>query len=139
MAVQENKNNVKKLRIEKGLTQKELAEIMHVHQTAVSQWENSKYNPDLQVALQLAEFFNVSVEFLLGQTQERNGMYVAQNIKDSNFVQGSGTVSIDNSFSNSQEEKEIIRIFRNLDVRDRTKLLNFAFDLEDKKNSNSDG
>ncbi len=53
------------LRKEKGITQKELAEILHVTDKAVSRWETGKSYPDIEVMQQIAEYFNVSVNDLL--------------------------------------------------------------------------
>lgn len=59
-------NIIKRLRIRKGLTQAELAEICSVHQTAVSQWENGRTLPDKQTLIKLSDFFGVSVDMLMG-------------------------------------------------------------------------
>ncbi len=126
-------NNIKLLRVKMGLSQEALATEMHIHQTAVSQWENGRANPDMQTAKNLADFFNVTIDYLLGQSEE-NKVYYASNINDSNFVQGSGSVTIENKEALSKEESEILRIYRNLDVRGRTKFLNYAFELEDEAN-----
>ncbi len=124
-------NNIKLLRVEKGLTQNQLAKEMNLTQTAVSQWEIGRNVPDSQTSKKLAEFFGVSLDYLLGRSNERTTSYYASNISDSNFIQGSGSVTVEQSELLSKEEAEILRIFRNLDVRDRTKLLNFAFEIED--------
>lgn len=123
-------NNIKFLRVGKGILQRELAEELHVTQTAVSQWESGRKKPERETANALAEFFGVSVEYLLGEVDE-NHMYYANNIHDSNFVQGSGSVTVGDSNTISKEESELIRIYRELDVRSRAKLLNTAFTLDD--------
>lgn len=126
-------NNIKKLRQEKGLTQKQLAQEVHITQTAVSQWELGKTAPDKQTANKLADFFGVSLDFLLGRTTERTSFYYASNINDSNFVQGSGSITVGENNTTSEEEAELLRIYRSLDVRGRAKLLNAAFALEDEE------
>lgn len=124
-------NNIKKLRQEKGLTQKQLAKEVHITQTAVSQWELGKTAPDKQIANKLADFFGVTLDFILGRTTERTSSYYASNINDSNFVQGNGTITVGENSTSSCEEAELLRIYRALDVRNRAKLLNTAFALED--------
>lgn len=57
---------IKKLRKEQGLSQRELAKALNVHQTAVSQWENKRTRPDQEVLQNMALLFNVSVDYLLG-------------------------------------------------------------------------
>ncbi len=72
-------NNVKSLRKNKGMSQQELAEYLHVHQTSVSQWETGRTNPDTVQAIELAAYFNVSVDYVLGvQTPQ----YINLNIED---------------------------------------------------------
>ena len=61
-------NFISKKRIEKGLKQKELAEILYVTDKTISRWENGNYMPDLSILIKLAETLNVSVyELLLGE------------------------------------------------------------------------
>ena len=53
------------LRREKGMTQKELAELLNITDKAVSKWERDLSFPDTQTIPKLAEIFSVSVEELL--------------------------------------------------------------------------
>ena len=124
-------NNIKILRRKKDMTQGELAKQVHVTQTSVSQWESGKTNPDTQTTKKLAEFFNVTIDYLLGRSEDNGGIYYASNINGSNVVQGNGSVTIGENTEISKEEAEILRIYNDLDVRGRNKLLNFAFELED--------
>ena len=57
---------IKNLRVEKGLTQNELASLCGVHQTAVSQWEKGRTDPDKKSLRILSEIFNVSVDTIMG-------------------------------------------------------------------------
>lgn len=58
--------NIKKLRKEKGLTQERLAEILDVSIGAVSKWESASNTPDIETIAILADFFDVSIDALLG-------------------------------------------------------------------------
>lgn len=53
---------LRKLRKEKGLTQGDLAKMIHVDQTAISQWERGVTQPRLKNSLQLAEALHCKVE-----------------------------------------------------------------------------
>ena len=53
------------LRKEKGLTQEQLAEQLNVSQRTVSRWENGSNTPDLDILLQLADFYEVDLRALL--------------------------------------------------------------------------
>lgn len=59
-------NNLKKLRKDKGLTQQELAQEMETTKLTISNWENEKHTIKADKAQQLADYFGVSVGYLLG-------------------------------------------------------------------------
>ena len=58
--------NIKFYRKEKGFTQEQLAEAMGVSVGAVSKWENGASVPELSLIMELADFFEISVDALLG-------------------------------------------------------------------------
>ncbi|MGN1346745.1 MAG: helix-turn-helix transcriptional regulator [Eubacteriales bacterium] len=62
--------NLRKLRLEKGLTQEQLAEKMGVSYQAVSRWETGVTYPDIELLPSLAELFEVSLEKLMGVTRQ---------------------------------------------------------------------
>lgn len=62
---------LKKLREEKGLKQADIAEMLGVSRTTYTQYETEKSEPDLKTVAKLADFFEVSVDFLLGKTSIR--------------------------------------------------------------------
>ena len=59
-------NRLKELRQEKKLSQKELAENIGVHYRTLQNWENGESQIKPDKAQQLAEYFGVSVGYLLG-------------------------------------------------------------------------
>lgn len=59
-------NIIKKIRTENKLSQAELAKMLNVHQTAVSQWENGRTTPDVTIAKLISKQFGVSLDELLG-------------------------------------------------------------------------
>lgn len=61
-------NIYRRLRKSKGLTQMQLAKILHVNQTTVSHWEIDQSIPDPVMLKQLSSFYGVSVDYLLGRT-----------------------------------------------------------------------
>lgn len=92
---------ITKLRKEKGLTQKQSAEVFGVSDKAVSKWERAEAMPDVSLLPAIAEFYGVSVdELLLGETKEKR-------------VE-------ENSFSQTQTEKN---------RRKKQVALNFAADV----------
>ena len=58
------------LRKERNMTQKELAENLHVSDKLISKWELGYSEPDIDAVLSLAKIFDVSVSQLLGENEE---------------------------------------------------------------------
>jgi putative transcriptional regulator len=56
------KNQVRELRIQKGLAQGQLAEAMGVSRQTINSIENERYTPSLPLAMALARYFGVTVE-----------------------------------------------------------------------------
>jgi putative transcriptional regulator len=56
------KNQVRELRIQRGLAQGQLAEAMGVSRQTINSIENDRYTPSLPLAMALARYFGVRVE-----------------------------------------------------------------------------
>ncbi len=56
----------KECRKESGLSQKEVAERLGIHQSNVSDWENNISRPDYEKLIELAKIYNVTLYQLLG-------------------------------------------------------------------------
>lgn len=56
----------KECRKESGLSQKEVAERLGIHQSNVSDWENNISRPDYEKLIELANIYNVTLYQLLG-------------------------------------------------------------------------
>lgn len=61
-------SNIRNLREDSDLTQENLANILHVKQTTYSKYELGKINIPIDVFIRLADFYDVSVDYLLGRT-----------------------------------------------------------------------
>lgn len=59
---------IKKIRQKRGLTQKDVCEFLQISQNTFSQYENNKRQPDNDTLSRIADFFNVSVDYLLERT-----------------------------------------------------------------------
>ena len=85
--------SIRKLRKESGFTQEQLAEALGVSVSAVHKWESSKATPELAMLVDIAEFFETSVDAMLnygwqklsmGQTAEQISTYE----NERNFEEG---------------------------------------------------
>ena len=56
---------LKELRLEKGLSQRSLGEIFNVCNQTISFWESGSREPDLDTLVNIAHYFDVSLEHLL--------------------------------------------------------------------------
>lgn len=63
---------LKALRKERRLTQKELAAEFSTTDSNISGWESGKWQPDLETLIKLADFFGVTVDYLLGREEQKN-------------------------------------------------------------------
>ena len=55
-------NRIAMLRAERGISRRELADALGVHYQTIGYLERGEYSPSLQLALQIAEYIDVSVE-----------------------------------------------------------------------------
>lgn len=57
-------NRIAMLRMERGISRRQLADALGVHYQTVGYLERGEYSPSLTLALQLAEYFEVPVEVI---------------------------------------------------------------------------
>lgn len=63
-------SRLKKLRVTKKLTQKQLAEHIKVTHVSISGYENGNRYPDTDTLQRLADYFDVTTDYLLGRSDE---------------------------------------------------------------------
>ena len=61
---------LKELRIEKNLGQVELAKQINVSKGIISLWEKGLREPSMQYLIALADYFNCSIDYLVGRREE---------------------------------------------------------------------
>ena len=59
---------LKDIREDRDITQRELAEFLHIKQNTYSQYENGIISLTAEVLIKLAEYYNVSIDYLLDRT-----------------------------------------------------------------------
>lgn len=57
---------IKALRKEKGITQKQLAEVLNVSLAAIGMYETNRINPSPDILIKIAKYFDVSMDELFG-------------------------------------------------------------------------
>ena len=91
------------LRTEKGISQRETAKLMQISQGTYNNWENGKTQPSIEQLISLASLFEVSVDYLVGNTDEY------------------GTIKGTNSLSS--QERELLKCFRAFNDEEKVALL----------------
>lgn len=92
--------NLKKLRINKGLSQQQLAEVIGVSQQSINKYENHNVEPNIETLSLLADYFETSVDFIIGRTEIKRKIQEVER------------------YALSEDEKKIIDIFRQLEKSD---------------------
>ena len=63
---------IRDLREDRDLTQKEIAEHLHIKQNTYSQYENGQRQIPIEFLIMLAKFYNTSTDYILGLTDNKN-------------------------------------------------------------------
>lgn len=63
---------IRLLRIEKGISQIQLADALGVTKQSISNWENDNIQPSIEMLVKLSKFFDVSTDYLLGLDEKRS-------------------------------------------------------------------
>lgn len=121
----------------KGLSAAKIADELGYKRARFTDWKNGRCEPDSESLKKIADYFGVSVDYLL----EDDGAE-GKNITANNNTQSTVT-QIDNSNANikisannadySQNEKELIKIFRDLNFRSQIKVITYAYTVKDQE------
>lgn len=66
---------LKELREELGLTQEEVANKLNISRQAYANWETDRSEPSVEMLINLSKFYNVSVDYLCGNTKIKVNVY----------------------------------------------------------------
>ena len=91
------------LRTEKKLSQRRMTQIFNISQGTYNNWENGKTQPSFEQLISLADFFEVSLDYLLGRNDFEQYAY-SDNMK-------------------SERRRRLINLFDELDDADQESLL----------------
>lgn len=106
---------LREIRKERNLLQKEIAQAIGVSTQSYGYYENGINKPDPDTLIRLADFFECSVDYLIGRTDDF----------------GNVNVSTPKGEQLSNEEKEIIRMYRGLDGELQRRTLAYIRRLND--------
>lgn len=103
--------NLRLLREEKGLSQQKLADMLNISQQAIFKYEKTANEPDISTLIKLAEIFDVTVDFLIGNSDSRE----RDVIKDAVML--------------TKQESEHIKLWRALPDSVKASLNTLIFDI----------
>ena len=122
-------NRLKEIRKEKNISQEELAQTFKITQQAISAYENGSRDPDSEMLVKLADYFNVSTDYLLGRTDIKKPADLIQDaIKDDPEL---------GAFWDEMKERESLQLLfkqaKKLDDKDIKQIIRIIKAIEDEE------
>ena len=74
--------NLKELRLKKDETQKEIADKLGITQFTYCNYEKGKTEPDINLLIKLANYYNVSLDYLCGRSWNNQIGYIPEDKKE---------------------------------------------------------
>ena len=75
---------IKDLRMSRGLTQEQLADILKISKSRIGMYEIGKREPNFEMLEAIADYFNVDMNYLLGKSDVPNQLVWASRLEDIN-------------------------------------------------------
>ncbi len=110
---------LKELRDEKKLSQEEVAKAIGTSQTNIGRWEKGLNEPSSGFVIKLANYFEVSIDYLLGREDDFGNITVTSS-PSSDLSASSPNASL------TPEEREILETYRNLPPHRRKTFMLFV-------------
>lgn len=115
---------------QRNITAKELSEKTGISAGNISDWKSGRSYPKAEALNKIADYLDVSVDYLLGRTDSPTTINSHNTVNGSNNIIGNGN-NTENKLSD--QESALIDIFNKLDVVKQAKLLVYATELEKEK------
>lgn len=100
---------IRELRLERGITQQDLAKAIGVAKSVVYYWENGVNEPKASYIFALANFFDVSIDYLLGNMKNWNDGTVADTPPPASLIL-------------ADDERELLKRYRTLSAKDKERI-----------------
>lgn len=122
---------LKVLRNKRNLLQKDLAEKLNLSQQTISLYESEKRQPDYQILQNIADLFNVSVDYLLGRTDIENYGAIPIREPETKYITSDKVADeIHNLSPESQDDlKRYLELLKIKDMQKRNNDVEVADDL----------
>jgi len=104
-------NNLKNLRESNNITQEQLAEYLKVSRPTVAGYETKSRQPDYERLEKIAEYFNVSIDYLITGYEQKNKEILKENILDQEVLRSYRTLTI-------ESKQDVLNYIQLLKLRD---------------------
>lgn len=112
----------------KGKSQTDIARLLNVRPTTVSEWKKGKYTPTVEHCVSLADYFGVSLDYLITGREPRGApvqQIIGNNNSNNTAIAGDAAGAVLTEY-----ERELLKVAGAFDMRRKTELLNFAYQIE---------
>lgn len=138
-----NIDNLFKMISEKGITQSKLAENTSISTGNISDWKKGKSMPSAIKLDELATYFDCSVDYLLGRTDEHktvNGHSIKTGDIGDNSSYSDTSIKISESQSKQLDEtaQQLVNAFQQLDFTGKAKVMSLVAELINKVEKDKD-
>lgn len=101
-------DRIKKLREENGLMQQDVCNTLDIEQSTLANYENNHRVPKTDILIKIANYYGVSLDFLVGMTDNRFNSYKGC-LKDLNkFLQRSEIIFDGDTYKLTDEDRDLI-------------------------------
>jgi transcriptional regulator with XRE-family HTH domain len=126
---------LKELRDSRGLTQQDIADLLKVGRSTIAGYETKGKQPDFDKLKVLADFFNVTIDYLLGRVDSKD-----MNISNKKIIESLNDESELSEFWNSLKDREDLQLLfkqtKNLAPNDVKKIIRVIKAIEDEEDRN---
>lgn len=130
-------NRLKELRKKSNLTQEQLAAKFYLNKSSISRYENGTQVPEHDLLEKIADYFNVSIDYLLGRSE---GQYSSTNANNEAAKRISGALNDDPElaeFWDSLKDREDLQLLfkqtKDLSPNDVKKIIKIIKAIEDEE------
>ena len=105
---------IQRLKDERGLLDRDVERGAGIANSSIAQWKRGVCKPSLVSIIRLSKFFDVSSDYLLGLSDLRERAEQAASL--------------------SEDEKQLLALYRDFDTLDRSRLIHYCMDIADEAN-----
>lgn len=123
------KDKIRELRKERGMTQKEVAERLGIGGSTMTMYETGRREPNMETLIKIADFFDVSTDYLLGKTKAKNEKEVISRA----LVDDPELYNFWKKLSEREDLQLLFKQTRNMDPKDIRTIIRIIKAIEDEE------